>query len=143
MPLRKKVIVMVIFSLGLFALFTTLYKTAAELPKLRYEQVDFSRVAAQVLLWTIIESSVVIIAGSIPTWGRVLRTDKLEAFITWIVLHSQGTGHMSARLPSHGGEADKESDRVELRTDEEARQEGQNGSVALQSIDRIERVAYS
>ena len=143
MPLRKKVTVMVIFSLGLFALFTTLFKTAAELPKLRYEQVDFSMVVAQIMLWTIIEASVIIIAGSIPTWGWVFRTERFETFVSWIFTRSHRTTHKSERLPSHGGEADKEDDRIGLRMEGGSSQERENGSVALQSIDRIERMACS
>ena len=134
---------MVIFSLGLFSLFTTLYKTGAELPKLKYEQVDFSRVIGQVLLWTILEASVVIIAGSIPTWGWVFQTEGFERFVSWITLRSFGISRVSERLPSQGGEADEYSDRLERGIAQDSRKEGQNGSVALQSIDRIERRAYS
>ena len=143
MQLRKKITVMIIFSLGLFTLFATLYKTAAELPKLKFEQVDFPRVVGQIILWTIVEASVVIIAGSIPTWGWVFRTERFEKIVSWITLHSFGATRASARLPSRAGETDGESDRVELGLAHESDKERQSGSVALQSIDRIERTAFS
>ena len=136
-------IIMVIFSLGLFSLFTTVYKTAVELPKLKYEQVDASRVVAQVILWTNVEASVVIIAGSIPTWGWIFPAERLSRVVSWIKLHSLGTVRTSERLSSEAGEVDKESDRAELGIPKQGGKEGPNPSVALQSIDRIERMAYS
>ena len=143
MPLRKKITVMVIFGLSLFALFTTLFKTAAELPKLRYEDVDVSWVLAQVMLWTILEASVVIVAGSIPTWGWVFRTEEFSRFVTWISLHSPWATRLSEHLPSHGERSDNESDRMGLKTSREGIQESQGESVTLQSITRIEKIACS
>ena len=142
MQLQKKVTVMIIFSLGLFAFFTTLYKTAAELPKLKDAQVNFSRVNAQVMLWTTLESSVVITAGSIPTWGWVFRTEKFETFVRWISLRSIRT-HTSERLPSYGRETDKDSDRINLKEGRATPDEEQSRSMGLQSIVQIEREALS
>ena len=139
MRLRKKITVMVIFSLGAFALFTTLFKTAAELPKLKYEQVDFSRVNGALILWTNLEASVVIIAGSIPTWGWVFQTKSFDRFASWISLLSPRISRLSERLSSQGD--DKESDTVRLEMGPMTSQEGQGAT--LQSIDRIERAAFS
>ena len=132
---------MAIFSLGLFAFFTTLFKTAAEVPKLKYEQVDFSRVIAQLILWTNIEASVVIIAGSIPTWGWVFQTESFNRFASWISLLGSRMTRLSERLPSQVGEVDSESGIVCLEMSHKSPQKGQG--VSLQSIDRIERAAYS
>ena len=143
MHIRKKVTVMVTFGLGIFALSITLYKTAAELPKLRYERVDTSRVVAQIILWTISESSVVIIAGSIATWGWILRTKKYEKLITWISAHSPRRTRLSERLDSRGQETDNDSDRHSLRGEIGHGDNGKDSSVGLQSIDRIERSAFS
>ena len=143
MQRRKKVIVMVIFSLGIFTLFATFYKTAAELPKLRYEQVDFSRVVGQVILWTIIEASVIIIAGSIPTWGWVFRTEMFEKLLSWLTLHSIGTNKASAPLSRQGAEIYAGSDRAEQGIVHEDGKSGEGSTVGLHSIDRIERAAFS
>ena len=109
MQLRKKLAVMVIFGLAIFTLFATLYKTASELPKLRYVRVDFPRVAGLIILWTDIEASVVIIAGSIPTWGWIFKTDAFKTLISWLTLHSHATNRESVRLASKDGEPDEES----------------------------------
>ena len=143
MQLQKKVTVMVVFSLGGFSLFATLYKTASSLPKLRYEQVDFPYVIGQVILWTIIESSVVIIAGSVPTWGWIFGTKLFEKIVSWITLGSRGTLRGSVPLSSHGDEADRRSSEVELGLAHSTDNSKVDGSVAFQSIDRIERAAFS
>ena len=151
MRLRKKIIIIIIFSLGIFSLFTTVYKTAVELPKLKYEQVDGTRVIAQVILWTNIEASVVIIAGSIPTWGWISPIEKFSKVVTWIKLHSLNTSRTSERLPSleAGGERETVQEVVgpmELQnTTNNIPQDGKGGSdtTHLQSIDRIERIACS
>lgn len=57
MQLRKKITVMVVFSLSALTLLGTLYKAASELPKLRYERVDLSQAAGQVILCTSFEAS--------------------------------------------------------------------------------------
>ena len=134
---------MAIFGLSVFALFTTVYKTAAALPKLKHAQADFSWLVAQVVLWGIVESNVVIIAGSIPTWGWVLQSKGFEKFITLISHNSLWTSRRPERLPSHNGDVDNVSDKVGLRPSKESSQEGQKGAVALESIDRIERSAFS
>ena len=143
MQLRKKLVVMVVFGLAIFTLFATLYKTASELPKLRYERVDFPRVVGQVILWTDIEASVVIIAGSIPTWGWLFRTNAFEKLISWLTLHSHATNRESVRLPSKDGEPDEESMRGGAEVGREDGKKRYSGSVALQSIERIERTAFS
>ncbi|KAL9599682.1 MAG: hypothetical protein Q9219_003670 [cf. Caloplaca sp. 3 TL-2023] len=140
MQLRKKITVMVIFSLGAFTLFATVYKTASELPKLRYERVDFPRVVGQVILWTSIEGSVVIVAGSIPTWGWVFRTETFERIVSWLTLHSIGTPRASAPLASQGA---KDGNQAEQGIRPEVHKEDPSGSFALFSIDRIERAAFS
>ncbi|KAL8725051.1 MAG: hypothetical protein Q9166_007605 [cf. Caloplaca sp. 2 TL-2023] len=143
MQLRKKLSVMVIFGLGFFTVFATAYKTGSALPKLEYEQVDFSRVIGQVSLWTIVEASIVIIAGSIPTLGWIFKTDSFEKFISWLSLHSRGLTGISTRLSSREGDVGDDSDRIQLRGAHAIGKEKQDGSVALQSIDRIERQAFS
>ena len=143
MKLRKKITIMVIFSLSLLILFTTLYKTAAELPKLRYTKADFTWLIAEIILWTLVEGSVTIIAGSIPTWGWVLRAEKFQSFITWILVSSQRRTRISERLSSNGGDAGKISDGLGPEDGHISGKEYQDGSVALQSIDRIERMAFS
>ena len=134
---------MAIFSLSVFALFTTIYKTAAELPKLKEEHADFSWIVSQVILWGMIESNVVIIAGSIPTWGWVIQSEGFKKLVTWVSLLSLWTSDRSERLESCGEEADKESDKVGLRLGKGSPFGGHAGSVELESIKRIERVAYS
>lgn len=143
MRLRKKITVMFVFGLGLFILCATLYKTAAPIPKLRYEQVDFSWVIGEVILWTIVESNVVIIAGSVPTWGWVFRTQLFEKIVSWITLHSRGTLRATTRLSSQEDNADKRSDEIELSSDHDNSQRKESKSVALKSIDEIERAAFS
>ena len=134
---------MVVFGLAVFTLFATLYKTASELPKLRYDWVDFPRVIGQVLLWTDIEASVVIIAGSIPTWGWIFQTKAFEKLVSWLTLHSHATERESVRLPSKDGELHEESMRGGAEVGREDGKKRHSGSVTLQSIERIEKTAYS
>ena len=91
-------------SLGLFTLFTTLYKTAAVLPTLNEVQADVTYITCQVVLWRLLESSVTIIAGSIPTWGWLLRTSSFQAFVTWLTVHSSRINGYTARAISQGTE---------------------------------------
>jgi len=136
---RDKVAVMFILSFGFLTSFATIYKTAAILPKLKYLQTDFSLVVGRALLWATVETSSAIIAGSVLTWGWVFRSFPVRQVIDWTKSQGLVVSGTSQRLGSQAGEADRESDRIKLRTPKQICRSGDGEGGHLQSMDRFER----
>jgi len=104
MPLRKRITASVVMGLGVASFFTTLYKTAAVVPGSLVDPGDITEQVGQLMLWTLLEGNTVIIAGSIPTWGWLVKTDVIERMVTWISLHSLGSrGNHGEQLGSQNG----------------------------------------
>ena len=127
---------MAMLSLGLFTFAVTTFKTIDQLPTLAHEDVDVTWVIGQVMLWTVVESSVTIIAGSIPTWGWLLRTDGFERIVTWITMHSLGSNRSYALRESNENLA-------EVNSDPSPERKGLSTKIAQDSVVGLERASHS
>lgn len=143
LPLRKKIAVIVIFSLGILSLFATTYKTAYTLPKLRGLLSDFTTVASDICLWGLIEASSVIIAGCIPTWGWASHWKKAEKFANWISCKTRLRSWPFQQISPPAGNSDEQSDLLRLEARRRRLEEDKGPAVNLSTINDIERMAYS
>ena len=145
MALKKKLTVMAMLSLGLFTFAVTSYKTIDQLPTLAHEDVDATWVIGQVMLWGIVESSVTVIAGSIPTWDWLLQTDRFERLVEWITLHSLRSSRSRELRDSSENlaQADKTSAGKRSGSNGGSDEQDPNLNIHLDSVTGLERSAYS